>query len=205
MELYKLNEAKLDGEGNIVIQDINNSEITINLSDHKAVLAFLTGMSDQIGKLPMEILEVLTKVKVEDSEFSGLNVYLTILINFQSTSNEVKNLSFGLGITNKNNSIRYVNSPYFKVSKSLEFSPGYKHDTFKFVSPANAEFPVRLEFGEVKETVYDILPEQIKLFKANISDGLTIQAFVTTTLGEVHSSNEYRIEELLKTFDQLIK
>lgn len=205
MDQYKFNEAKFDSDGNIVIQDVTSSEITINLSDNKAVLSFLTGMSDQIGKLPANILDALSKVKIEDSEFSGLNVYLTVLINFNTLSSAVKSLSFGLAITNLNSSIRYVNSPYFKVSKPLELGEGLKHDTFKLVSPTNSEFPVRLEFGQVKEAVYDIPPNQIKLFRNNLSDDLTIQAFITTTLGEIHVSNEYKIAELIKTHDELIK
>ncbi|MFZ7133326.1 MAG: hypothetical protein ACOWWR_13320 [Eubacteriales bacterium] len=202
MSDFKINTAKFDTDGNIVIQDITDSEITIDLGNSEEVMKFLSGLSDKLNELPTLILEAMSNVEIPEKNFKGLNVYLTTLATVMDNG-VVTGLSFGVSITNLNKDIRYVNVPYFKVNPKFKLEEGLEHDTFQFVSNSNAQFPIRLEFGQVTQLEYVINGHQEQLFRNNNSEGTTIQAFVSTTVGELYSSDKFSINKLVSTFDSI--
>ena len=204
MSVFKVNEAKFDSEGNIVIQDVTNSTITIHLGNEEEVRHFLAGISDKLNELPLKVLKALSMVEILEDNLKGLNVYLTTLINLNQSGNPVS-LSFGLAITNLNKTIRYINTPYFKVEPEFVLANGLRHDTFQLIAPTNSQFPVRLEFGEVKQIVYEINKNQMDLFIQNNQPSATIKAFVSTTVGELFHSDDYSIEKLVSTHLNIIK
>lgn len=204
MAEFKINNAEFDSNGNIVIQDITDSEITIHMNDPVEVNNFLTGMSDKLDQLPSEILQALSMVELPEEQFKGLNIYLTTLVSMSDVGGVV-GLSLGLAITNMNKSIRYVNTPYFTVTPKMDLGQGLKHDTFQLISTENAKFPVRLEFGQVHQIEYKLIPAQIGLFRSNLTPESTIQAFVSTTVGELFSSKKLELPKLVEQYDQMIK
>lgn len=59
----KITKAEFDGDGNVVVQDISDSTITINLNNPDEVVDFLNRISEKINELPSEIAKALNKAK----------------------------------------------------------------------------------------------------------------------------------------------
>lgn len=52
-------EASLDGNGNIVIQNSDNSSITVNLEDSVGIRKLLVDLQHDISNLPLKIIQEL--------------------------------------------------------------------------------------------------------------------------------------------------
>ena len=71
MDYKKINKIEVDGNGNIVLQDINNITITINSNDTEAMLELVKTISEQqtfelkelLGKQHQNILEGIGKIQ----------------------------------------------------------------------------------------------------------------------------------------------
>lgn len=193
-------DAKIDGDGNVVIQNSDNSSITINLNNPKEVRRGLMNLQHEMNTLPLKIIQELMKHNDSKVPAVGANIYLSLNIMFETIGNRptgnILGISFGVSVTNTNKEHRYFYEPSFKVS--TPFDNGL--DTFVMTDkhPDNPVFPRRLEYGEPFTVYYNI--SDMKLFKELVErdDNASITAIVNTTLGEVFCSNECKLKELLE-------
>ncbi|WP_324024575.1 hypothetical protein QSV08_15320 [Maribacter sp. BPC-D8] len=201
------NEATIDGDGNIVVQNVTGSTITINPNNSEELKEFLIDFSKKISELPLEVTKLIEeKSKGMDKEFEkGANLYLTILGEFSSYQGV--GVSFGTTITNLTREIRYFNQPYFKVFPKFKLGKGIEHDTFfmKQRDHSPTQYPYRLEFGQTVDSAYPIIQGGYEMFLENVSEEAYIQAFVTTTVGEIYSSRKYMISKLISEYQSIIK
>lgn len=202
--LNKDNNAHIDGSGNIVIQDANNTTITINTSNKEEIRKFLIDFQQKLDKLPLDILNILMKNNVLDTELNiGANIYFSIY-HLMSTTGE-KGVSLGVTITNLSKEIRYFNQPYFKVSPAFKLEKGLEHDTFMMPLNEKITFPVRLEYGQVLNITYPIAPSQFSLFKNNAPEHGYMEVFCGTTVGELYNSNKQMLQKIVNIYQSTLK
>lgn len=193
-------EASLDGNGNIVIQNSDNSSITVNLGDSVGIRKLLVDLQHDISNFPLKIIQELMAHNKSEEIPSGANVHLSLNIMFETIGNKptgrIVGVSFGVSVINTNKEQRYFYEPSFKVSIPLENGL----DTFVMTDkhPHNPQFPKRLEYGEPFIAYYNIA--DTKLFKNLIAKdaNVTITAVVNTTLGEVFFSNPCKLKDVIK-------
>jgi len=193
-----INKAEIDGNGNIVIQDADKSEITINSNNTAELKKFLIDFQTKLNEMPKEIIDLmeskdLNKVTPEN----GANIYLSL--NFLVQPSTINGIAFGVTITNLTKENRFFNSPFFKFSTPFEGNA----DTFKMVEVLNnIVFPKKLEYGEVVTELYPIRPQSKEIYDKLLEKDkdATIEAIVTTTVGEIYSSDEYKISDLLENW-----
>jgi hypothetical protein len=195
-----INKSRIDGDGNIVIQDSNNATITINTDNPEEIRKFFIEFQNSLQNLPNEILDLMESKNPNAVEIDNdANMYLSF--NFLADSFGGIEYALGVTITNLTKEIRFFNNPFFKTSESIENGL----DTFMMTEPIQgANFPKRLEYGEVISESYKIKPaitEILDKVLAKNQDAF-IQALSTTTLGEVYKSNKYSVKQLRQ---QIIK
>ncbi|WP_409965972.1 hypothetical protein PIECOFPK_02366 [Mycovorax composti] len=199
-----LNKSHIDGHGNVVIQDADNSTITINLSDTEQVRKFFIDFQNKLSELPREILTELQKHNNLESEMKvGANIYLTVIAEFADFGNNA--VLWGVTITNLTKEHRYFNQPYFKVSPKFELELGLEHDTFMMFPKEQLKFPVRLEYGEVLSLTFEVNPKQFALFEKNATDDAFLTCYCGTTVGELYNSNEYKLNKFVKDYEAIKK
>lgn len=193
-----INKAAIDGNGNIVIQDADNSEITINVKNPEEIRKFLIDFQNKLSSIPMEIIEIMESKNPNNVELEkGANIYLGLNIRFSGV--DIEGISFGVSITNLTKENRFFNSPFFKFS--VPYEGGI--DSFVLLNKTyNIQFPKKLEYGEVVTEDYLLRPRSREIFDKVIAidPEATIKVIVSTTVGEVYHSNEYRIDKLLENY-----
>lgn len=148
-----------------------------------------------IKKLEREPTIPLQEQQQEDVE----TVYLGIKI-IANTGNNYRGLALGINYTNKNKENRYINEPYFELSETVE-DIGTK--TFYLLEKIqNVQFPTKLEYGQSFDVSYLLKNGTIEFWK-KLPKNVTIQAFVTSSVGEKFKSNKYDIEEIIKIFSEM--
>lgn len=194
-----INKAEVTGEGNIVIQDADNAEITINTNNPEEVRKFLIDFQNKLSQLPKDILDLMESQKPNEVVLeTGANIYLSV--NLEMAAYEITGISFGVTITNLTKENRFFNAPFFKLSVPFEGN----FDTFALTNKLyNIPFPKKLEYGEVVSEGYQITAQSRDIYDKVIAKDpdATIQVIVGTTIGEIYRSNEYKISELLKNFE----
>lgn len=196
-----INKAEIDGNGNVVIQDADKSEITINMNNPEEIRKFFIDFQLKISELPMKIIELMeSKNSNEVVLETGANIYLAlnILVGTGGISG-ISGISFGVTITNLTKENRYFNSPFFKLSVPFDGNA----DTFSMLETMRSiQFPKKLEYGEVVTENYPIKLKAKEIYDKVIEKdpNATIQVIVTTTIGEIYKSNEYKISELIENY-----
>lgn len=195
-----INKAEVTGDGNVVIQDADNSEITINTNNPEEIRKFFIDFQNKLSEIPKEILDMMESKNPNDVVIEiGANVYLSL--NLEMIPGQgITGISFGVTITNLTKGNRFFNAPFFKLSVPFEGNL----DTFVLTDKMNnIEFPKKLEYGEVVSEVYSIRAASKEMYEKALAKDLnaTLQVTVNTTIGEVFKSNEYKISELLEKFE----
>ena len=188
--------AKIEGNGNIVIQKVDGSTITINpLVPEEVRMAFIEHQK-LIADLPHNILSLLMEKNSAEPPVIGAKVYLGL--DFLLTDLGVTGVSLTVQITNLTKEIRFFNSPFFKLSIPIEGTV----DTFIMTNVIGEQikFPRKMEYGEVISQSYIINPANVNMFKGLLERRLDVvlTAYVSTTLGEVYESNKYPISDIVK-------
>lgn len=196
-----INKAEIDGNGNVVIQEADNSVITINMNSPEEIRNFFIDFQASLSQIPKQILELMESKNSNDIEVDkGANVYLSLNLLFGTGGlSGISGISFGVTITNLTKENRFFNAPFFKLSRPFEG----KVDTFAMTDTMyHIVFPKKLEYGEVVSENYQIRPQSRDIYdKLNAQDAnATIQVIVSTTIGEIYKSNEYRVSQLLENF-----
>lgn len=200
-----LNKSHIDGNGNVVIQDSENSTITINLADTDEIRKFLIDFQTQLSQLPSYILKELQEHNNLEKEIKiGANIYLTILAVTPEYGGN-SSVLWGVTITNLTKEHRYFNQPYFKVSPAFDLGEGITHDTFLMFNKENVPFPVRLEYGQVLNLTFEVNQNQFETFKKNITEESTMTAFCGTTVGELYTSDDYKLAKFQEEYEAIKK
>lgn len=189
-------EAKIDGNGNIVIQRVEGSTITINPSIPDEVRKALIDHQSLIAELPNKILQILMDNNAKEPPIIGANIYLGL--NLMAGTYGIAGISISVQITNLTKEIRFYNRPFFKVSTPIEKNL----NTFVMTNVVGTpiDFPRRMEYGEVLSENYQLVQGNIEMFQGLLSKDseATLTAYVTTTLGELYKSEPYHIKDIVK-------
>ena len=189
-------EAKIDGNGKIVIQRVEGSTITINPSIPDEVRKALIDHQSLIAELPNKILQILMDNNAKEPPVIGANIYLGL--NLMAGTYGIAGISISVQITNLTKEIRFYNRPFFKVSTPIEKNL----NTFVMTNVVGdpIEFPRRMEYGEVLSENYQLVQGNIEMFQVLLSKDseATLTAYVTTTLGELYKSEPYYIKDIVK-------
>lgn len=189
-------EAKIDGNGNIVIQKVEGSTITINPSIPDEVRKALIDHQSLIAELPNKILQILMDNNAKEPPVIGANIYLGL--NLMAGTYGIAGISISVQITNLTKEIRFYNRPFFKVSTPIEKNL----NTFVMTNVVGnpIDFPRKMEYGEVLSENYQLVQGNIEMFQGLLSKDseVTLTAYVTTTLGELYKSEPYHIKDIVK-------
>ena len=189
-------KAIIDGDGNIIIQKVEGSTITINPAVPEEIRKALIDHQSLIAELPDKIIQILMENNTKEPPVIGANIYLGL--SFIAGEYGLGGISISVQITNLTKEIRFYNKPFFKVSVPIKKSA----DTFMMtnVIGSTIDFPRKMEYGEVVSENYLLVPGNIKMFEELLakSPDVTLTAYVSTTLGEVYKSEPYPVCDIVK-------
>lgn len=195
------NKATIDGQGNIVIQDVEGSTIIINPNNSQELRKLIMDFGSKLSELPAHILKMIEEKQDIDSEIkNGANLHLTVLAELHEYGGGNR-LKFGLTITNLTKENRFFNQPFFKVHPMFELKKGVEHDTFVMFPEQGDVFAKKLEYGEPFSVTYEIKSGAYQMFEGSMKkdkEGSYIQAFTSTTVGELYESNRFTIKTLFE-------
>jgi len=204
-------KTRIEGNGNILIEGISNSTITINPENSAEIREFLQKFQEDLSHLPTEILNILkTDVDNIKLDVKGVKMFLGLSYLASTFGMAHRDVAYSLTITNFERTTRFFKRPYFKSSKAIRISDSIEpQDTFYFVPSefSNVNYPKRLEFDEQLTDSFQFKEPQLHLFE-QIDDGdgdQYIQAFILTTFGELFSSNKYYIKELTEKYREFME
>jgi len=198
------NKTHIDGNGNIVVQNVDGSTIIINPDNTDEIKTLIINLGDKLSNLPQNVLEMINeKQDLNKPIEKGANVYLTVLIRTTGYGNSYT-FRFGVTITNLTNGVRYFNQPFFKVNPAFELHKGIRHDTFVMIDDTGeSNFPVRLEYGQPISASYPIKEGIIDNYKQILAEDedAFVQCFINSTVGELFESNKLKVSDLLRTLE----
>jgi hypothetical protein len=197
------NTAHIDGHGNIVVQGIDGTEMTVHAENPIALRQLVIDLGEKINELPTDVLKMIEKNQDINAEIkTGANLYLTTLV--EKVNYNQASLKFGLTITNLTKENRYFNQPFFKVKPKFEIKEGVENDTFVMFPEQGKPFPKKLEYGEPLSVSYKLEPV-IKMCQWLLEkdDKAYIQGFVNTTVGELYESNAFSIKKMFEYLNSL--
>jgi hypothetical protein len=201
------NNAHIDGNGNIIVQGVDGSTIIINPDNTEELKKLIINLGNQLSQLPEDVLQMINdRQDIQKPLEKGANIYLTILLQTNGYGLEGATFKFGVTITNLTKDYRYFNQPFFKVNPAFKFGPGLEHDTFVMLNDDGVtHFPCRLEYGQPVSVSYPIKSAVIANYEQMLIDdeNAYIQCFVSTTVGELYESNQYKISKLLENLKSL--
>lgn len=144
-----------------------------------------------------------SQIKIERPIAPPLSVYFSVNLLFETQfgapTGRVLGIAFGVTVTNLSSETKSVTSPLFKLSVPIEGDA----DTFSMLNVLNPiSFPAKLERGEQFSISYRLVPGNVEMFSNLLAkdSSITVQAIVTTTLGDVAKSEPYPIANLVKDF-----
>lgn len=146
----------------------------------------------KLGKEPS--IPIAEKLQENDGR-----IYLSANV-LMSEMYGVHGCTIGVSITNTIRENRYFNEPYFKLSQTVEEIGSDSFYLFDKLAPVG--FPNKLEHGQVVNVNYNLKRGTKEVFD-KLPPETTIEAIVTTTLGEKFKSNLLPISDVLKIFDMI--
>ena len=157
--------------------------------------------ADNFAHLIIKKLEKEPSIPLPEKEQKDDNdesVYLGI--NLIANDYDYRNVGLGVTFTNLNKEHRYMNAPYFKLSTEMK---EVGSDTFYLLDKLQeVEFPHKLEYGQAFSVTYLLKTGSIEMWK-ELPVGTTIQAILTSSIGEKFKSNEESIEKIIKIYGEM--
>ena len=200
----KIVSAQVTGDGNIVIQNSDNTTITIDTKNIVELRKQITNLQDQLNILSPQILQFMQK-NVKDAGTNNLpsvdaNIYFSIDFLTNGVS---RGMGFSITITNLTKEHRYFTQPSFNLSRPFQGA-----DSFVLTSliGKDPQFPIRLEYGQPVTVRYTIGQGQIDFFREvmSMNEDASIAVVSYTTVGEIYRSNEHTIKEILSSYAKII-
>jgi hypothetical protein len=167
----------------------------------------LEGIRSTIGYLDISNLspeslaeKIMAKVGREvniplpEKEEPAGQVYLTTYL-MVSQFGGYSGITIGVTVTNVIKEHRYFNPPYFKISQPISGT----NDTFQLLDMlAPISFPKRMEYGEQYQVQYNLKKAFLDELENLVGKGVTITAYVTTTVGEKYTSNAMPVDTIFR-------
>ena len=197
--------AQVNGDGNIVIQNSDNTTITIDINNIVGLRKQISNLREQLNKLNPEIIKVMQqKIKdagIEELPMIDANIYFSIDLIADGIGG--RGIGFSITITNLTKEHRYFTQPSFNLSHPYKGA-----DSFVLTSyiDEGIKFPFRLEYGQPVTVSYTIIPGQIAFFREVLSqnEDASIAVVSSTTVGEIYRSNEHTIKEILSSYAKIL-
>lgn len=196
--------AQVTGDGNIVIQNSDNTTITIDTNNIIELRKQISNLQEQLNRFNPEILQMMQQ-KIKDAGIENLptidaNIYFSIGIFLDGMR---RGMGFSITITNLTKEHRYFNQPSFNLSHPYKGA-----DSFVLTTPLEGapKFPVRLEYGQPVTVHYRIGSGQLSFFQEvlNQNESASIAVVSSTTVGEIYRSNEHTIEHILSSYAKIV-
>lgn len=196
--------AHIEGDGNVVVQNSDNTTITIDTNNIIELRKQISNLQEQLNRFNPEILQMMQQ-KIKDAGIDNLpvvdaNIYFSIGILMDGVS---RGMGFSITITNLTKEHRYFSQPSFNLSHPYKGA-----DSFVLTSPIGdaPNFPVRLEYGQPVTVHYTIGPGQLSFFQEllNQNKNASIAVVSSTTVGELYRSNEYTIDHILSSYAKIV-
>lgn len=196
--------AQVAGNGNIIIQNSDNTTITIDTKNVVELRKQISNLQEQLNTLNPKILQIMQQ-KIKDAGINNLptidaNIYFSIDILMNGMA---KGMGFSITITNLTKEHRYFNQPSFNLSHPYKGA-----DSFVLTTPLGdaPKFPVRLEYGQPVTVHYSIGPSQLSFLQevSNQNSNASIAVVSSTTVGEIYRSNEYALKHILESYDRIM-
>jgi hypothetical protein len=128
-----------------------------------------------------------------ESTYLGINV-------IGNTHSAFRAVGLGVTFTNLNKEHRYMNEPFFKLSIKMD---EVGTDTFYLIEKLqNVNFPHKLEYGQVFSVTYLLQAGSIEMWK-KLPPETTLQAIVTSSIGEKFKSNEASIGKIIQIYSEM--
>ena len=196
--------AQVTGDGNIIIQNSDNTTIFIDTNDIIGLRKQVANLQERLNTFTPEIIKVMQK-KIKDAGIDALpvidaNIYFSIDILANGVTQE---MGFSITITSLTKEHRYFTQPSFNLNHPYKGA-----DSFILTSSIerNVQFPIRLEYGQPVTVHYTINPGQIVFFKEvlNQNEDASLAVVSSTTVGEIYRSNEHTIKHILSSYEKLV-
>lgn len=196
--------AQVTGDGNIVIQNADNTTITIDTRNIIELRKQISNLQDQLNTINPEILQVMQQKVIEAGTDSlpviDANIYFGIDI---MTDGMRRGMGFSITITSLTKEHRYFTQPSFNLNH-----PYLGTDSFMLTTPygKSPSFPVRLEYGQPVTVRFVIEQGQLSFFREvlNHDEDAAIAVVSNTTVGEIYRSNEHTLKHILESYARIM-
>ncbi len=196
--------AQVNGEGNIVVLNSDNTTITIDTKDIVELRKQISNLQEQLRSFNPEILQIMQdKVRKAGTDILPVidaNIYFSIDI---ITNGMNRGMGFSITITNLTKEHRYFTQPSFNLNHPYKGA-----DSFILTTPMTetSQFPIRLEYGQPVTVRYFINQGQLSFFREVLSQDAdaAIAIVSNTTVGEIYRSNEHKLKHILESYSRII-
>ena len=196
--------AQVNGDGNIVIQNSDNTTITIDTKNIVELRKQISNLQEQLNTLAPDILQIMQQ-KVKEAGIGDLpevdaNIYFSIDL---ITDGINRRMGFSITITNLTKEHRYFTQPSFNLNHPYKGA-----DSFLLTSSIDRDikFPIRLEYGQPVTAHYIIGQGQLSFFREVLRQDTdaAIAVVSNTTVGEIYRSNEHSLQHILESYARII-
>lgn len=196
--------AQINGDGNIVIQNSENTTITLDTNNIVELRKQISNLHNIVSKFDPKILQVMQQKIVEAGVDNLPKVDANIYFSIDFISGGVgRGMGVSVTITNLTKEHRYFTQPTFHLSH-----PFKRADSFVLTTPIGnpTQFPVRLEYGQPVTILYSIGNGQISFLRdvINQNENASLSVVSSTTVGEIYRSNEHSIREILTLYSNIV-
>ena len=188
--------AQVTGDGNIIIQNSDNSTITIDTKN-------IVELRKQISYNP-ELLQMMQQ-KVKDAGTANLpevdaNIYFGIGIFLDGMT---RRIGFSITITNLTKEHRYFSQPSFNLSHPFKGADSFVLTT---TIDEGIKFPIRLEYGQPVTVHYPLDQRQIVFLQEvlNQNEDASVAVVSSTTVGEIYRSNEHTLRHIIDSYIRIV-
>lgn len=196
--------AQVTGDGNIVIQNSDNTTITIDTKNIVELRKQISNLQEQLNTFNPEILQMMQQ-KVKDAGTANLpeidaNIYFGIGIFLDGMT---RRIGFSITITNLTKEHRYFSQPSFNLSHPFNGADSFVLTT---TIDEGIKFPVRLEYGQPVTVHYPLDQRQIAFLQEvlNQNEDASVAVVSSTTVGEIYRSNEHTLKYILESYARIM-
>lgn len=196
--------AQVTGDGNIVIQNSDNTTITIDTKNIVELRKQISNLQEQLNTFNPEILQMMQQ-KVKDAGTVNLpeidaNIYFGIGIFLDGMT---RRIGFSITITNLTKEHRYFSQPSFNLSHPFKGADSFVLTT---TIDEGIKFPFRLEYGQPVTVHYPLDQPQIAFLQEVLSqnEDVSLAVVSSTTVGEIYRSNEHPIKHIIESYLRIV-
>ena len=195
--------AQINGEGNIVVQNSDNTTITIDMNNIVELRKQISNLHKELSIFDPKILQVMQHKIVEAGIDKLPEIDANIYFSLDFITNGIeRGMGMSVTITNLTKEHRYFTQPTFHLSQPFKGA-----DSFILTTPIGnpTQFPARLEYGQPVTVHYSIGNGQISFLREVIAQNekASLSVVSSTTVGEIYRSNEQPIREIISYYEKI--